>query len=321
MDTYEFTAMNTKVLLAAEGRPDRVSEGFRLVEEHVRRYERRFSRFVPESELNRLNQGGREWLEVSPELFEMLSIAGRLHVDTGGLFDPAVLPNLERIGYDRDMDQIRAEGDLAAPAAAQPVSHPPFSALRLDAALRAVFLPASMRIDLGGLAKGWIVERAAHLLGSFARACLVDAGGDMCMVGLPAGQAFWPVAIEDPLDPTRDLALLGLGEGGVATSSIAHRAWTQGGRARHHLIDPRRGEPVETEWVCVTVVMNHTATAEALAKALLIGGSELAGELMARFPSAEYIAFDRRGGLWGSPGSRDLLVDEFSFTAVMEQLL
>jgi FAD:protein FMN transferase len=298
-----------------------VEQGFRRVEERIRVYEERFSRFLPASEVSRLNHSSRTWLEISPELFEMLALAQRLHAETGGLFDPSVLPALERAGYDRSMDEIRAAGGQAAsgPACALPCAG--FSGLHLDAALRAAQLEEGVRIDLGGLAKGWIVEQAAHLLGSYAQASLVDAGGDLFMIGLPEDQPFWPVALEDPFDPERQLALLRVGPGAVVTSSIARRAWTQNGMARHHLIDPRSGQPAAAEWVSVTVVYRHTAPAEALAKALLIGGPAQAESLLANRPGAEYIAVDHAGGLWGSAGSHDLLANEQSFDAIMERLL
>jgi thiamine biosynthesis lipoprotein len=325
MFTYEFKSMNTTVLLAAEGRQARVEAGFRQVEQQVLAYAGRFSRFNPASEVNRLSQSGPAWLEISPELFEMLQLSKRLHAETDGLFDPAVLPALERAGYDRGMDEILAAGgELFSDKSARAQTaglQPAFSELRLDAALCAALLPEGMRLDLGGLAKGWIVERAAGILGSYAQTCLVDAGGDMFMIGVPAGETFWPVALEDPFDPARETALLAVGPGAVATSSVTRRAWRQDGQPRHHLIDPRSGKPAAAEWVSVTVIAAHTAQAEVLEKALLLGGPELAPLLLARFPAAEYIAVDRAGSLWGSAGSRQLMTDGQSFDAILERIL
>ena len=322
MLTHEFRAMNTSVLLAAEGRPARVEAGFRQVEERVLDFAERFSRFNPESEVSRLNRSGGTWSVVSAELFEMLHLALRLHAETQGLFDPAMLPDLERAGYDRGMDEIGAEGGelSSGEQAAAPAPRPAFSGLRLDAALSAALLPEGLRVDLGGIAKGWIAERAAGILGSFAETCLVDAGGDMYLSGLPAGEKTWQVALEDPFDPRRDAALLAVGPGAVATSSVTRRAWKQDGQPRHHLIDPRSGRPAEGAWVSVTVTAAHTAQAEVLAKALLVGGPDLAAGLLARQHGAEYIAVDRSGDLWGSAGSRRLLADENSFDAIMERI-
>jgi thiamine biosynthesis lipoprotein len=80
------------------------------------------------------------------------------------------------------------------------------------------------------------------------------------------------VNIEDPLDP--DMAILGLrlGPCAVATSSVTKRTWDQAGRVRHHLIDPRTGEPVAGDALSVTVVTDSLVTAEVYAKAILISG-------------------------------------------------
>jgi thiamine biosynthesis lipoprotein len=312
METHEFRAMNTQILLAAEGRPSRIQEGFERVEERVHALEGCLSRFQETSELSALNHSAGTWFNASPDLFTLMNLAWKAYQQTGGLFNPAVLASLERSGYDRSMDAIRAQGGSlpAAPAggeSARPSAEEAFSGLRLDAAVRAIYLPEDVRVDLGGIAKGWIAEQAAHLLGSYARACLVDAGGDMYAIGLPELESAWAVALEDPFDPDRDLAVLSLPPGAVATSTVTRRRWTQGGQARHHLIDPRSGHPAETEWASVTVVDAHTAQAEVLAKALLIGGSPAVDDLLRNHPTAAYLAVDWGGKLWGSANSHRLL--------------
>ena len=117
-----------------------------------------------------------------------------------------------------------------------------------------VRLPQGTSLDLGGIAKGWIAEQAAGVLANYSPACAVDAGGDMFFLGLPEGEMSWAVEIEDPRDPLATLTTLEVGPGAVATSSVVKRAWHQGGERRHHLIDPRTGEPAATDWLSVTVV-------------------------------------------------------------------
>ena len=129
----------------------------------------------------------------------------------------------------------------------------------------------------------------------------------MFMVGLPAGENVWPVALEDPRDSDQTLAILRVGPGAVATSSIMKRRWQQGKRVRHHLIDPRSGAPAETDWLSVTVIAPHATTAEVFAKALLIGGSREAEGIAARYSDLAFIAADRVGQLWGSDNAKELL--------------
>jgi thiamine biosynthesis lipoprotein len=115
------------------------------------------------------------------------------------------------------------------------------------------------------------------------------------------------VALEDPRTPENDLALLQVGQGAVATSSVAKRVWTQGDAVRHHLIDPRSGEPADSTWLSVTVVAQAAAEAEAFAKAILIAGPEQAQLFADQNPQIAYLAVDESGQIWGSPNSKEYL--------------
>ena len=100
------------------------------------------------------------WFQASPELFDVVRQARGFAEETGGLFDPTMLGALEAAGYDKSMDDIRAHGVSAQPRSGY---HTPgaFRAIQLDEANQAVHLPLNVRIDLGGIAKGWIAEQAA----------------------------------------------------------------------------------------------------------------------------------------------------------------
>jgi FAD:protein FMN transferase len=272
----------------------------------VHAQERRFTRFSPDSELSALNRAAGQWVEVSTDMYTVLRLARQYFYDTDGLFDPAILPALERVGYDRSIERVRAEGAAPAqPGAAK--TRPSFGEMELADQGFAVHLPAGLRIDLGGIAKGWIAEQAARLLNRYAPACAVNAGGDQFTCGLPAGEPGWAVAIEDPFHPEADLTALTVGQCAVVTSSVIKRRWKQGEAERHHLIDPRSGLPAESPWASVTVVADSAAQAEVLAKALLIAGEPGAAALLARHPAAACITVDFQGRLWGSENSKEYL--------------
>ena len=306
MEYRQFRAMNTDILLAAEGEPKAVARGFDCTRALVASLEARLTRFSDSSELAQLNRAGGRWFNASDELFDVVSQAYHYADETGGLFDPSILDALEMVGYDRSMDIIRAHGVAPISRLSKPRKHD-FGAVQLDPDLHAIQLPQGMRLDLGGIAKGWIVERAAQELGAYSDACAISAGGDMFVIGLPSGEDAWRVALEDPRDPDQTLAILRLGSGAVATSSIMKRRWQQGKRVRHHLIDPRSGQPAETDWLSVTVTASHATTAEVFAKALLIAGSSEAEQVAARRNEIAYIAVDPVGQLWGSDKAKELL--------------
>jgi thiamine biosynthesis lipoprotein len=180
-----------------------------------------------------------------------------------------------------------------------------FEKIKLDEGSGRIWMPEGMQIDLGGIAKGWTAGRAAQILKEGTTACGVSAGGDMVLIGLPEGQDQWEVALEDPRDPDLTLALLHVGPGAVATSSVVKRSWRQGEKQRHHLIDPRSGEPAVSDWLSVTVIAPTGTDAEVYAKVLLIAGSRLAQKIVSGNPKLSFIAVDRQGKLWGSQKSME----------------
>jgi thiamine biosynthesis lipoprotein len=223
---------------------------------------------------------------------------------TRGLFDPSILPDLQRTGYDRSMDLVREQGPGPLLESLLVGERPSFSEIELDESVGSILLPSGMALDLGGIAKGWIAEQSAIILSGFAPVCAVNAGGDMFLVGLPDGQAQWSVALEDPLQPEAVLTQLKVDPGAVATSAVTKRIWKQDGKTRHHLIDPRTGEPAATDWLSVTVIAEHAHEAEVFAKALLIGGPNESEEI-ARNSGTQfsYLAVDRERKIWGNQES------------------
>ncbi len=311
MQILEFRAMNTHIFMAAD-ETRKAADGLERARKTIEASEARFSRFLPDSELSHLNHGAGDWQMVSEDLLELLNLAKQYHLETHGLFDPAILPDLKRVGYDRSMDELRKTGNARA-ANELPRRKHSFNQVELDLAGKRVLLPAGMEIDLGGLAKGWIVGKAASLLGSYSELCGVSAGGDIRFIGQPRDGSKWTVNLEDPRDPSQALAVLHVGEGAVATSSVAKRSWNQNGVQRHHLIDPRTGEPAQTEWLSVTVVGPDILAAEVYAKALLIGGTTEAAWLFASRPELAYITVDGHGNLLGSQTSKEYL-NAFNYT-------
>jgi len=306
MEYREFRAMNSDTVLAAEGAKVSVARGFDQAQALIASLEVRLTRFSDTSELSQLNRSGGSWFRASDELFDVTRLACDFVSETDGLFDPSILDALENVGYDKSMDDtLRGAHGVTRPALT--TWKWDVRMISLDCERRAIRLPRGMRLDLGGIAKGWIAERVAHELARYSDACAVSAGGDMFMVGLPAGGTAWSVELEDPRDPARTLLILRVEPGAVATSSITKRRWLQGEQSRHHLIDPRSLQPAETDWLSVTVIAPHATTAEVFAKALLIAGSRQAERIAAQRRDLVFIAVDRAGQMWGSNNAKEFL--------------
>lgn len=242
----------------------------RLVDAARRRLddlERRWSRFLPASEVSRLNRRPCRPVVVSADTFTLVARSVDAWHATAGRFDPTVLPAMRAAGYDRDFAQVAvAAGPLATP-------HPPpgCAGIRLDPAVGAVWLPDGVGIDPGGIGKGLAADLVSReMTEGGATGALVNVGGDLRVRGTPPVGDEWVVAVEDPAVGARELARFGLTSGAVATSSRLRRRWQVAGLDVHHLIDPTTGSPAQTDVATVTVVAAEAWWAEALATALCV---------------------------------------------------
>lgn len=233
-------------------------------------WEANLSRFRPASELSFLNDHAGQWVRVSKDVCQVLERALDAARLTGGLVNPLILPALEAAGYDHTF-----EADHFEPGPARPVGPAPdWRDIALDPGHSLVWIPAGTRLDLGGIAKGWAAQQAAERLAEVG-ACLVDAGGDMVGRGTPDPDkhAGWAVALAGPQGEAGGSAdLIMLTDAAVATSGIDYRRWQRNGQVLHHVIDPRTGQPAQTDVLSATVVAADAVHAEAWAKAALIDG-------------------------------------------------
>ncbi len=272
-----FRAMNTEVVAVVAAEAEReAGEALAEVEALFRQTEEALSRFLPESELSRLNRSAGRSFPASPLLLQAVAEALAAARDTEGLFDPTVLGSLIEAGYDRSFELLPQ--DPLSPDSLSPGERElaRWRDVVVDEKAAAITLPPGVGLDLGGIGKGWTVDRAADLLRPFGNFA-VDAGGDLCVSGSQAGGDPWTIGAQDPFDPERDLLVLALPPSGraVATSTTRRRRWQHAGREQHHLIDPRTGHPARSGVVSATVVAATVARAEVLAKvALLMGPRE-----------------------------------------------
>jgi thiamine biosynthesis lipoprotein len=256
MERHVFRALGTEceLLLDVDPGPDAVL-ALATAEGEIRRLERLLSRFRPDSELSRLNEAGE--LEAGDDLLAVVRLALEARERTGGRFDPTVHDALVAAGYDRSFDDLQAGGACSPPV-------PAGGAVRVQG--RRIELEPGVRLDLGGIGKGYAVDRAVVRLAGVGP-CLVNAGGDLAVAGVPPG-GVWPVGLETPAGEIT----LGVAEGALATSGRDRRRWRAGGEERHHLIDPATGRPAESDLVTVTVAARTAVEAEVAAKALFLAG-------------------------------------------------
>jgi thiamine biosynthesis lipoprotein len=266
-----FPAMGTKAhVLVRDGEPEHAAYALA----RTRELEQRWSRFIPESELSRVNRAAPEPVAVSDDTLLLAERALHGKRMTGGRFDATLLEPLVAAGYDRDFALLSSapeENDLA-PRVRPSGGH---GEVVVDREAGTVCVRGGARLDSGGLGKGLAADLVAEeLVAHGASGALVNLGGDLRAAGDPPRADGWSVDLDNPVD--RDgppLARLALAEGGLATSSPYARRWFQGRTQRHHLIDPATGRPAVSDVVSVTVLAAEGWTAEVLAKAAFLAGA------------------------------------------------
>jgi len=260
---HAFRAMGTDVefLIEAEGSSE-ISAALQAVEREFHRCEALLSRFRADSELSVLNRCGA--LYAGPELIEVVELALAARWQTRGRFDPTIHDAVVAAGYDRSFEDLPRDTDERAPLRSVPCG----GGVTVDRAQSLIELQPGFRLDLGGIAKGYTVDRACDLL-SPVGPCLVNAGGDLAVRGLLRGGP-WPVGVET----ATSTITLALRNGAMATSGRDWRRWYRGGEEQHHVIDPSTGRPSETDLLRVTVVAGTAIAAEVHAKNLFLAGEQ-----------------------------------------------
>jgi FAD:protein FMN transferase len=270
MERLTFKAMGTTVEVLVEAQPSAaVLAGLAGVRAEFERLEQVFSRFRDDSELSRLNEEGS--IDASADMLEVVGLALGARERTGGRFDPTLHDALVAAGYDRSFDQLEEGAPRGAAAA---------GGGRVLVSGRRIELAEGVRLDLGGIVKGFAADRCARRLATVGP-CLVNAGGDLAIGGARAAGP-WPVAVRLP----RGELTLALASGGLATSGRDRRRWEQDGRARHHLIDPATGEPATAAPLSVTVAARGATEAEVLAKAVFLAPDAVADADRLGLPAA-----------------------------------
>ena len=230
-----FPAMGTDVelLLDAPDQPVAVA-ALRAAEDEFHRLESLLSRFRPDSELARLNREGE--IVAGPDLLAVTQLAVEARAHSEGRFDPTIHDALCAAGYHSTFAEIALAGGSEEPAAG-----PCNGSVTIDPTRSSITLGRGVRIDLGGIAKGFAVDRVSELLAP-AGPSLVNAGGDIAATGE------WIVGVDTVGEPLA----LALVDGALATSGRDRRRWLRDGEERHHLIDPSTGRPAESDLLRVT---------------------------------------------------------------------
>jgi thiamine biosynthesis lipoprotein len=240
-------------------------------------------------------------VSVSAEVREVLTIARQMSEWTGGKFDVTfgALSTLWKFDHDQDnvlpdMREVRKRLPLID-----------YRAIEIDDTAGTVFVPRKgMSIHLGGIGKGYAIDRGAAILRHRGvRDFMVQSGGDIYVAGMKEGQP-WRLGIQDPRGaPNRPFAELDLTDGTFSTSGDYERYFTKNGRRYHHILDPATGEPARGAR-SVTIVSNKAVLADGLSTGVFIMGPDAGMALIERLPGVEGVIVSDKNEVLISSGLR-----------------
>lgn len=264
---------------AASGRhctdPDRVRAD---VEAAFYAVDSAMSNWSAKSEVSRFNNlPPGEAIPVSEGLREVLEASGHVHAGTGGLFDPTIGESIEIWGFG-----VRTQSSLPdEPQIQRALRNSGWNGLHLKGSTLTRLRP--VQLNLGGIAKGYAVDRAAAAMGKHCLEYLVEAGGEIRLRGK------WPVEIQHPAHEG-GIARMDLEDVAVATSGVYANKKVVNGKRYSHIIHPRTGRPAHYA-VSVTVTGASCAIADGLATALILADEKDYDAILKRFPGYGAVAF------------------------------
>lgn len=283
MNDFSFTGLGTAWSVVVDGEPFRDQTKETLLH-FVETFESRFSRFLPQSEVNAFRESTAGAYVISPEFLSLLTIAHRLRVLTEGVYDPAVATLLENAGY--------GAKENMRPLAERENTHLPVWSLSGDK----LIIDGPIAFDLGGIGKGYCIDEVAKIVRDAGyEHFLVDGGGDMVATTKSDGRP-WRVAVEYPGKPDTAASLVNLSNQGLAVSDSFRRRWGKW----HHLIDAQKKKPIESIVGCAALAQNAWS-ADCMTSGLFFASPGGYQALVQEF-NAEYLVFQSDGTTLVSTG-------------------
>lgn len=278
-----FCAMSTECRVNLHGVAASTARDFqRDVVNWVAEFEARYSRFIPDSLIGRINAAaGEHWVDIDPDTERIFQLCQELFFFTRGAFDPTALPLIKLWNWKAKPPVV--PDDQAIQAARQLVGWN-----KVQRRKGGVFLPQrGMAIDLGGIGKEYAVDCVMNMAIERGIAnVLVDFGQDVLVRGHALDKKFWWIGLEDALNPGKCWTGVAVTDHAVATSGDYLRHFQMNGRRYGHILDPRTGYPVSNECRAVSIIAPSCTIAGLLSTTVFILGAKEGLQLIEMHPGA-----------------------------------
>jgi len=300
---YHHAAMGTVVEIILMGGDEEASKKAALQAfMEIKRIEQLMSPWIESSDISRINRSaGKEWVKVFPETFDVIKKAKEISELSKGVFDISIGPltQLWRKAREKKLppsiEEARGRLDLVN-----------FKNIGIDPEGKVLLKKKGMEIDLGGIAKGYAVDKAFELLRSLGyKNLIVNAGGDLRVGGLKNDQP-WSIGIPDPRESQKIMAKVSVSDSAIATSGDYEKFFIYQGKRYHHILNPKTGFPTD-ECQSVTIICKDGMKADALATAVFVMGPKKGYSLCRRMEGVDCLILASEGKTIFSPGLRSCI--------------
>ena len=258
---------------------------------------------VEDSDVAALNAAaGSTWEAISDDAFSLLSTCLDVAKQSGGAYDPTVLPISSLWDFGGDNQQLPTEEEIL-----KFLPYVGYENLRLNEAEQTASLKYHLNaLDLGGAGKGAACDAAVRAYEeSGAAAAVVAVGGSIGLYGEKPGGGDWLIAIRDPNvkmeDESTGLGTLALSSGYVSTTGVYEKYFEEDGKTYHHILDPETGYPVENNLLSVTVAAETGALSDILSTACFVLGLDDCAALLEHY-NAEAVIVDKENNVYVTDG-------------------
>lgn len=267
--------------------------------DEMKRIEQLMSTYLPDSEISRINRAaGKKAIPVSPEVEEVIREGIFWSEQSGGAFDITVEPLVQLWDFDGEKEIIPGKNTLRKTASL--VNYKNIEIKDHTVRLK----KRGMAINVGGLAKGYAVDRAISLLRGKVSNGLVNAGGDLFAFGQKNKQDPWTIGLQHPRKPQDLLAAFAVKNQAIATSGDYQRYFIKDGIRYHHIFDPKTGRPVRL-MISATLITMEVMDADAMATAVFVMGPDKGMEWVESMVNVEAMLVLEDGSIRYSKNFRD----------------
>lgn len=279
--TSELYALDTIITLTAYG--DNADKAISAAKDEIFRLDKLLSVTNSESDIYKLNNAKGEAVTVSDETYALLQSAKEISLATKGSFDVTIYPVLTLWGFTTGDYNVPAQDEIL-----EALSKVSADNIVLESGNTAQLKNGAM-CDLGGIAKGFIADKAAKAMTDAGlESGIISLGGNVKTIGTkPSGES-WSIGIQNP-DKSGYFATVKTEEASLITSGGYQRNFTENEVTYHHIIDPSTGYPSKSDAVSVTIIGGDGALCDALSTAIFIGGSDYAAKIHSKRENFEYI--------------------------------